>query len=100
MSKRRKPQKVKGYERKRKYKKRIARLADITDSYDRIDNDRNVTTDPEQTRYVKRCYKANHAPGRIGFLKKISNRKTRRYRGEIADGCRYKRIYDLDWVYD
>jgi len=30
-------------------------------------------------------------------VRKVANRKVRRYKGEISDGCNYKKIYDVQW---
>lgn len=34
------------------------------------------------------------------WLRKYAQRRVRRYRGEIADGCMYRKIYDYVWECD
>lgn len=46
--------------------------------------------------YYKRYYRGS----RSAFLKKMSNRKIRRYNGEIRKGAAYHRLYDFWWEID
>lgn len=56
--------------------------------------------DPVGTVYYHRIYKGNHKRNRYKFYKKYSNRIVRRYKGEISNGCAYKKIYDFWYEVD
>lgn len=89
------------YERKLRYKRKLERIVEATNRYPsgayRIGADGEWTDKKDDTIFIKRCYRANHAPGHAGFLKKMSSRKFRRYRGELANGCAYKKTFDFWW---
>lgn len=53
---------------------------------------------PKETIYYKRCYRSNN--GKTGcsrYCKKISNRKIRRYKGEISNGFWCHKLYGYWW---
>lgn len=50
--------------------------------------------------YYKRMYRDNHKGGRYGYYKKYANRVVRRYKGEIGNGCAYKKCFDYWWTVD
>lgn len=90
------------YKRNIKYKQRIARIADNPKRYPcgayRVGYDGRYTEDFNNTKYIKRTYRANHAPGWSGHLKKLCSKKCRRYKGELPKkGCAYKKIFDYWW---
>lgn len=84
------------YKRKIRYKQYLQRLADKKLRYPqpayRIDQDGWYTDDPDKTKYVKREYRGSKSK----TLKKISNKKIRRFSGEIPSGCSYKRLFDFN----
>ena len=96
------PRKLNKYERMRKYKRKMERIANacghryLCGAY-RVGYDGRWTDDPDQTKYIKRYYRANHTPGHSGFLKKQSSRRFRRYKDELANGCAYKKTFDYWW---
>ena len=108
----RKPRKLNRYERKMKYKRKLKRITEnpsgypsgayyvvdenLCDEWDPLYQDYD-TWAKENSKYIKRYYRANHAPGYSGLLKKRASRLFRRYRGELANGCAYKKIYDYWW---
>jgi hypothetical protein len=97
------------YERNKKYKHKLERIANHPKRYPAgayyvIDRSChwNLYQDyydwvHENGKYVKRCYRANHAPGYSGWLKRQASKKFRRYNGELANGCAYKKIFDYWW---
>lgn len=98
------------YERKRKYKRKLKYIADHSHGYPsgayyvapRYENWEPSSQDyyswvKENYRYIRREYRANHAPGYSGFLKKLASRKFRRFKGELANGCAYKKTFDYWW---
>lgn len=91
---------VNTYFRNKKYKKHLEHLADIASEYPaaayRVDKNGDWTDDPEDTKYVKRCYRENR-PGISGYLKKLANRKVRRFDGEIGNYGAYKKVFDYWW---
>ena len=44
--------------------------------------------------YKTRCYLSNGRVGRCRMHKKLSNKKVRKYKGEISNGGHYRKIYD------
>ena len=104
-----KPKKLNKYERNKKYKRKLKRIANNPRRYPAgayyvIDRSCcwNLYQDyynwvRENGKYVKRCYRANHAPGYSGWLKKQASKKFRRYNGELANGCAYKKLFDYWW---
>lgn len=56
--------------------------------------------DPIGTVYYKKTYRGNHKGNRYSYYKKYSNRKVRRYNGEIHNGSNYKKIFDYWWTVD
>ena len=93
----RNPRSLNGYKRKVKYKQYLERLADESRSYPcgayRVSYDRSYTDNPDDTLYIRREYRGQ----RSAYLKNQSNRKIRRYRGDISSGCGYRKIYDYWW---
>ena len=64
----------------------------------RRDKNRKYTEDPNETMYIKRYYRANHAPGYSGYLKKQSSRIIRRHKMELPTrGCGYRKYFDYWW---
>ncbi len=53
--------------------------------------------DPIGTVYYRRTYKGNHKKNRYKFYKKYANGIVRRYKGEISNGCAYKKCFDKYW---
>lgn len=101
------------YERKMRYKRKLEQLVEechsgyiggawyvITkEKYNEWNPRENTYYDyaKDNYKFIKRTYRANHAPGASGYLKKLASRKFRRYKGELADGCAYKKIFDYWW---
>lgn len=56
--------------------------------------------DPIGTVYYRRTYKGNHKKNRYAFYKRYANRVVRRYKGEISNGCGYKKAFDYAWEVD
>lgn len=83
-------------EQELKYKKRLKSLSNLSYYTGAIlvESDRQRTV---KKPYYKRVYLSSGRKGRTNFFKKIASRKTRRYKGEISDGCNYKKIYDYWW---
>ena len=89
--------KLNRYDRKMKYKRKLKRMADNCSM--RYPSGAYYITDEswfktetylpywqwtkENAIYVKRYYRANHTPGRSGYLKRLASRKFRRYKDEI-----------------
>lgn len=91
------PRKCNAYKRKVKYKQYLKRLAKEGCDYPSpavpVDCNGDYTDDPDDVKYIRREYR-----GRMSkFLKKIGNRKIRRYNGDISSGCEYKRLFDFWW---
>ena len=103
------PRKLNRYERNKKYKNKLKKLVLVsrypsgafykTSSYFLWDYTTQSYKEwaKENCIYIKRCYRANHAPGRSGLLKKQASRKFRHYKGELANGCAYKKTFDYWW---
>jgi len=93
----RNPKKLSKRERDRKYKHRLAYLADNLwwgpSGACRIGHDNHYTNDPNNTKYIKRYYRGRRSP----TLKKIGNKKVRRYKGYIPNNGGYKKIFDFWW---
>lgn len=94
-SKKRKSNRI---ERKIKYKSHLKHLYEISNYpkpvyyIDEIKVKRcHYVTNPKP--YYKRLYRGKYSP----FLKKISNRKIRRYKGEISNGWNCHRLFDFWW---
>lgn len=86
----RRRRKTNGHRRNREDDRRYKKIYDNTSRFfpsvyikDKINGDQ----------YWKRVYRGK----RSKYLKKISNRKLRRYHGEIGGKCGYKRIFDYWW---
>lgn len=96
-----KPRKWCKYERKKRYRNKLERILKADKYYPsgayRVGYDGWFTDDPNNTKYIKRYYRTNHAPGYSGYLKKLANRKFRRYKEILANGCAYKKIFDYWW---
>ena len=95
------PPKWNRYERKMRYKAKLKRLSDMNLRYPAPAypvGDYDIHTQKwENIKYYKRYYKANHAPGYNGFLKRRASKKFRRYTGELPNGCGYKKTFDYWW---
>lgn len=50
--------------------------------------------------YYKRQYRGKHKGNRYQWCKKYANSLVRNYKGDIAKGAAYKRIYDYWWEVD
>ncbi len=92
-------------ERDLKYKKHVKFLAQTISYYPppAMPVDENGEwnfDDPVGTVYYRRTYKGNHKKNRYKFYKNYSNRIVRRYRGEVGNGCAYKRCFDYWWTVD
>lgn len=89
------------YERKMRYKNKLKRLYEVSAKFLSPAypvGEYNYDTDEwESIKYYKRYYKANHAPGYNGFLKKLASKKFRRFTGELKNGCAYKKTFDYWW---
>ena len=89
------------YERKMRYKRKLKHLATIGTGYPSpvcpVGEYNYSTNQWENIKYYKRYYKANHAPGYNGFLKRRANKVFRRYKGDLANGCAYKKTFDYWW---
>ena len=107
------PRKWNKYERKMRYKRKLEHLVEechssyiggawyvITEEqYNEWNPIENTYYDyaKDNYKFIKRTYRANHAPGASGYLKKLASRKFRRYKGELANGCAYKKTFDYWW---
>ena len=93
----RNPRSLSGYKRKVKYKQYLERLADEARGYPcgayRVSYDGSYTDDPDDTLYIRREYRGQ----RSAYIKNRSNRKIRRYNGDISSGGGYKKIFDYWW---
>lgn len=91
------PRKLYKYYRKKKYKRRLERLADASGYYPcgayRVGCDGYWVEHPEDTCYVKRCYRGR----RSKYLKQVGNRRVRRYKGYIPNNGGYKKVFDFWW---
>lgn len=91
------PRKLNAYKRKVKYKKYLERLADEDPKYPsgayRVGYDGYYTDNPNDTKYVKREWRGK----RSKYLKRCSNRRIRRHKGEIPKRCGYRRVFDFWW---
>lgn len=86
-------------ERDEKHKKHIKHLAQTYPYFPPpampIDKDGHWNfDDPVGTIYYKKNYRGNHKGSRYKFYKKYSNRVVRRHKGEIGNGCAYKKYFD------
>jgi hypothetical protein len=54
--------------------------------------------DKPESRVLLKSY--SRGGDRVRFFKNYSNRKVRRYRGEIGNGSQYKRVFDYWWKID
>lgn len=96
------PRKWNRYERKMRYKNKLKRLAYVTSfgwpsSAYMVDTNRDWTDDEDDMLFIRREYRANHAPGYSGYLKKLASRRFRRYKGDLPNGCGYKKTFDYWW---
>lgn len=96
-----KPRKWNRYERKQRYKAKLKRLSEMNLSYPAPvypvgDYDMH-SHKWENIKYYKRYYKTNHVPGNSGYLKKLANKRVRRYTGEMPNRCGYKKTFDYWW---
>lgn len=95
------------YERNKKYKQKLRRIADETSNYVgggavRIGYDdkyswydgNHICLDDECTKYIKRVYISEWSSK---YHKRLSNRRVRRYKGYIPSGCWYQKLYDYWW---
>lgn len=55
---------------------------------------------PVRKPYCKRFYRDKHKNGRYSYYKTYSNRVVRRYKGTIANGGAYKKVFDYWWTVD
>ena len=83
-------------------KNRLQRIVNKTVGYPMsayyCDENREYTDDFNEAVYIKRWYRANHAPGYSGHLKRISSRKIRRHKMELPQrGCGYRKYFDYWW---
>lgn len=88
------------YERDAKYKRRLARIADNiklspSGAY-RVGYNGSITGEPNDTKYIKRFYRNNCST----ILKKISNKKVRRYNGYIPNNSGYRKVFDFGRNYN
>ncbi len=93
------PKKYNRYERKMRYKWKLERLADATSNYwfapaYRVNAERRYTSDPEETLYIRRYYRAKHSPSISKYLKRLAARRVRNYYDEISNRAGYKRLFD------
>lgn len=99
------PSKLNKYERNKKYKHKLKRIANNPRRYPAgayyvVDKGCHWSLHQdyydwihENGKYVKRCYRPSYS----GWLKKQASKKFRRYNGELANGCAYKKIFDYWW---
>lgn len=59
----------------------------------RVGHDNCWTDDPNETKYLKRWYRGS----RSSWLKRMSNKQLRRYKGEVPNRGGYKKVYDYWW---
>lgn len=101
------------YERKMRYKRKLEYLVEecrnnyiggawyvITREQYNEWNPREITYydyAKDNYKFIKRTYRENHTPGSSGYLKKLASRKFRRYKGDLANGCAYKKTFDYWW---
>lgn len=95
------PKRLNNYEAKAKHKRKLEKLADESaNNYPtpaiRVDKDRNLTRDRDETLYVKREYRRDYSSSNK-FLKRRCSKKARHYKGELGNGCSYKKTFDYLW---
>ena len=93
-----KPKRLYKYYKKKKYKRRLERLANSAGCYPcgacRVNSEGCWVDDPQETVYIKRCYRSRR---KSKFLKHLGNRKVRRYKGFIPSGSGYRKVFDY-WL--
>lgn len=86
------------YKREVKYKQKIKKLAKLCEekwyapAYP-VGVDGHYIDDYENMTYVKRVWRGS----RSKYLKQQSNRKLRRYKGDVPNFGGYKRVFDFWW---
>ena len=90
------------WERDQKYKRHLRKLASLskkTVMYGGADcvegEDHQAGKAPYYRRYWRGCHN-----NRFRYWLTISNRKVRRYKGEIPKGGAYRKIFDYWWTVD
>ena len=76
---------------KRKLKKMYINGYGAVCEFDEDSRGRTVATP-----YYCRCYRSKMS----SYCKKLTNRKVRRYKGEIHKGGNYRRVFDMWWKLD
>lgn len=51
-------------------------------------------------RKLKKMYNNGYRSKMSSYCKKLTNRKVRRYKGEIHKGGNYRRVFDMWWELD
>ena len=98
-------------EQERKHKQHIKNLADNCQGYPSpaypVDKHGNRVPDnewyiwfPEDEKREFAYYKRQYRGKRSKYLKKLSNRKIRRYEGELHNGYHCHRLFDFWWELD
>lgn len=80
-----------GYRRSRESKRRLKKLSEATEGY----SPGGAWYNPDKKRYVR--YHGSNTPGYTKFLRRMSNRKVRKY-GELLNNSLYKKAYDYWWI--
>lgn len=80
-----------GYRGSKERNLRMKKLCDKTGG----DTSSGAWFDPEKKRYIR--YYGSNTPGYKKLLRRMSNRKVRRY-GDALNNGRYRKVYDYWWI--
>ena len=83
-------------ERNSSYKRKLEKLVRVGAAY-YVDKQGRFCETEEKITYVKRIYQGNGKYSYCKYWKKISNRKIRRYKGDISKGFSCHKIFDYKW---
>ena len=75
----------------RRCKRKLKKMYNNVCEFDEDSRGRTVATP-----YYCRCYRSKMS----SYCKKLTNRKVRRYKGEIHKGGNYRRVFDMWWELD
>lgn len=99
-------QRMAARERNRKYQKHLRKLASISGRMQGKSAmyGRAVLVDREaegagKNLFYRKCWRGCHH-NRFRYWRRVSNRKVRRYRGDVHNGGSYRKIFDYWWTVD
>lgn len=92
------PRKLNRYDRNKKYKRKLINLArkNIGKWFPPafpVNENGDWTDNIEEMYRIKRLYRGS----RSKYLKKMSNKKLRRFKGNVSNHGGYRKVYDLWW---